>query len=145
MKIIKKATRENLPKLLHFVEQACQRLGIPEETSQNLQLAVDEACINIIDHGYQGRSPGTIELTIQVGDQQVVIEVVDFGRKFDPTTLPTPDISSSLEERPVGGLGVYLMMRLMDEVHYSSDPEQGNCLQLIAKFGITPEPDKKQH
>jgi serine/threonine-protein kinase RsbW len=131
MQIKTKASRENLPDLLSFVEQACHRYQIPKPTRLNLQLAVEEACVNIIEHGYAGWPPGTIEITFQPRDHQVSITIIDFGRKFDPTTHPPPDTSSEWDQRPVGGLGVFLITKLMDEVRYTSDPEQGNRLELI--------------
>jgi serine/threonine-protein kinase RsbW len=129
-----KASRENLSDLLLFVEHACSRYHISRQTSLNLKLAVEEACVNIIEHGYTGTIPGMIEVTFQASDQQVSIGIVDFGRRFDPTIHPPPDTSSEWDQRPVGGLGVFLMMQLMDEVRYSSAPEQGNRLELIKKI-----------
>jgi anti-sigma regulatory factor (Ser/Thr protein kinase) len=131
MQIKTNALRKNLPDLLLFVEQACHRYQISRQTRLNLQLAVEETCVNIIEHGYAGWPPGTIEIIFQRRDHQVSITVVDFGRKFDPTTHPPPDTSSEWDQRPVGGLGVFLITKLMDEVHYTSDPEQGNRLELI--------------
>jgi anti-sigma regulatory factor (Ser/Thr protein kinase) len=131
MHIKKKASRENLSDLLSFVERACSRYKLTVNTCLDLQLAVEEACVNIIEHGYAGLHPGTIELTFQVRDQRVSIIIVDFGHKFDSRTYPPPDTSIDLDKRPVGGLGVFLITRLMDEVRYTSNQEQGNRLTLI--------------
>jgi serine/threonine-protein kinase RsbW len=126
-----KASSENLPDLLSFVEQACSHFKISGQTRLNLKLAVEEACINIIEHGYTGLPTGTIEVTFQVRHHQVSVSIVDFGHPFDPRTYPPPDISSTWDERPVGGLGVFFIIKLMDEIRYTSDANQGNRLELI--------------
>ena len=131
MQINVKASRENLSNLLAFVEQACHRYQVSGQTRMDLQLAVEEACVNIIEHGYAGLQPGMIEITFERKDNQVFIAITDFGRAFDPTTYPPPDRSSEWDQRPVGGLGVFLLTKLMDEVRYTSDPQQGNRLELI--------------
>jgi len=130
------ASRENLSKLLTFVEQACHRYQVSRETRLNLQLAVEEACVNIIEHGYAGLQPGMIEITFQLKDNQVFITITDFGREFDPTTYPPPDRSSEWDQRPVVGLGVFLLTKLMDEVRYTGDPKQGNRLELIKNISL---------
>ena len=133
MQINAKASRENLPELLLFIEQACNRYQISKPICLNLRLAVEEACVNIIEHGYADLQTGMIEIAFQFRDNQVIITIIDFGREFDPTTYPPPDRSSEWDQRPVGGLGVFLISQLMDEVRYTSNPEQGNRLELIKK------------
>ena len=133
MQINAKALRENLPNLLLFIEQACNKYQISKPICLNLRLAVEEACVNIIEHGYADLQTGMIEIAFQFRDNQVIITIIDFGREFDPTTYPPPDRSSEWDQRPVGGLGVFLISQLMDEVRYTSNPEQGNRLELIKK------------
>ncbi len=130
MRIKTKASRENLSKMLLFVEQVCQQHQIPRQTGLNLQLVVEEACVNIIEHGYADLPPGTIAITFEIKDHQVFITITDFGHEFDPTKYPPPDLSSEWDQRPVGGLGVYLITKLMDGVRYTSDPVHGNRLEL---------------
>ena len=131
MQIKLKASRKNLSDLLSFVEQACTHYKISGKTRFDLQLAIEEACVNIMEHGYAGLPPGIIEITFQVRDHHASVDIVDFGHKFDPRTYPPPDTSSEWDKRPVGGLGVFLITQLMDEVRYSSDTEHGNRLELI--------------
>ena len=130
MKIEAQALRENVPGLLTLFEQACQQHKIPRQTCLDLQLAVEEACINVIEHGYADLQPGTIAITFKIKDRQVSITITDFGHEFDPTKYPPPDLTSDWDQRPVGGLGVYLITKLMDAVRYTSDPVQGNRLEL---------------
>ena len=125
------ASRENLPDLLLFIEKACHEYQISNQFCLNLRLAVEEACVNIIVHGYADLQPGMIEISFQLMDNQVIITITDFGREFDPTTYPSPDCSAEWDQRPLGGQGVFLFKKIMDNVHYTSNPEQGNRLELI--------------
>jgi len=134
MQINAKASRENLHDLLLFIEQACNKYHIAKPICLNLRLAVEEACVNIIEHGYANLQPGMIEIAFRLKDNQVIITIVDFGREFDPTTYSPPDRLSEWEQRPLGGLGVFMICQLMDEVRYTSNPEQGNRLELIKKI-----------
>ncbi|MEW6405847.1 MAG: ATP-binding protein [Chloroflexota bacterium] len=131
MEIKTKASRENLPDLLSFVEQACHHYQVSDQARQDLRLAVEEACVNIIEHGYADLPPGMIAITFQRKDNQVFVIITDFGRQFDPTIYPPPDRSTEWNQRPAGGLGVFLLTKFMDDVRYTSDPEQGNRLELI--------------
>ena len=131
MQIAVKAIRENLPDLLGFIEKACQQSQLPRQVSLDVKLAVEEACVNLIKHGYAELPPGIIEISFQRRDQQVQITMMDFGHEFDPTTFHLPERASEWDQRPVGGLGVFLIRQLMDEVRYTSKSGQGNCLEMV--------------
>ncbi len=122
---------ENLAVLRRFVEQACQQNAIEPALCYQLKLAADEVCTNIIIHGYANQTPGPITLTFQREAQQVQITILDQGMPFDPSQAPTPVLDEDWATRPIGGLGVYLMHEIMDEVRYHADPNQGNCLTLV--------------
>jgi len=126
-----KASRENLPDILSSIGQACHRYHIPKQTRLDLQLAVEEACVNIIEHGYADLQPGMIEIDFRREEDRIFVAITDFGHEFDPTTYPPPDRSSEWDQRPVGDLGVFLLSSLMDDVRYIGNPEQGNRLELI--------------
>lgn len=134
MQIALKALRENLPDLLGFIEKACQQEQLSRQVSLDIKLAVEEACVNLIKHGYAGLAPGMIEISFQRLDQQVQITIMDFGHKFDPTTFQPPERTSEWDQRPVGGLGVFLIRQVMDEVRYASHPGSGNRLELVKKI-----------
>lgn len=119
-----------------FITAAAERSGLDERATWQVQLAVDEATTNIVQHAYDEQHPGTFTLTWEVQGNRFVVTLHDRGRSFDPNEVPTPDIMSPLEERQAGGLGIYLMTRLMDEVRFDFDPQEGNLLSMI-KY-ITP-------
>lgn len=125
------ARHQSISDIHAFVEAVCREYAIPESICHQLRLAVEEACANIIEHGYAGLEPGSIQVKMRVGAQRVVVTVTDRGRSFDPTVCPPPDLESDCEHRPIGGLGIYFIKRLMDEVRYRSDTRGGNRLTLV--------------
>jgi serine/threonine-protein kinase RsbW len=129
------ATLESLARISNFVVEAATQVGLEDHAAWQVQLAVDEAATNIIQHGYDPNQSGDIELSWRVDGVQFAITLHDHGRFFDPTNIPAPDIHSPLEERRVGGLGVFLMGRLMDDVHFESDPVRGNFLTMTKRIG----------
>ncbi len=128
------AELENLTEIHHFVETTAATLDLELTVSYDLQLAVDEAVTNIILYGYPG-GEGNIELEIEQKRDTLVVRLRDEATSFDPTTIPPPDLSSPLEERALGGLGVYLIQQVMDEVIHRVTSSGGNELTLV-KRGI---------
>ena len=123
---------KNLARIRRFVEKAATALGVDPAAIPYLLLAVDEAATNIIVHGYQGRE-GPIEVEVARQGDGLLIRLRDEAAPFDPTAIPPPDLSLPLEERAIGGMGVYLMRRCMDQVSHSCPPQGGNELILIKK------------
>jgi serine/threonine-protein kinase RsbW len=120
----------NLIPLCDFVEEVSRREGLDEETAFALRLAADEACTNVITHGYAGRAPGPVTLTLDCLPDQVTVILTDFGHPFDPTAVAPPDLDSLWQDRQVGGLGLYFIQQLMDAVFYHADPAEGNRLTM---------------
>lgn len=112
------------------VEEVCQYLRIDENTAYGLTLAVDECIANAILHGYQGQA-GEIELVVELVNHQLRLTIQDDAPPFDPTTIPVPDIDKPLDERPIGGLGMFLVRKNTDDVIYTARPEGGNELVLV--------------
>jgi len=94
-----------------------------------VQAAVDEACTNIIKYAYSDKG-GIIAITCETQDNDFVVIIRDRGKAFDPSSVPPPDLEAELDKRRVGGLGIYLMGKLMDDVSYSFDAEKGNTLVM---------------
>ena len=118
-----------------FMEDTGARLGLPNSVTHPLTLAVDESLSNIVQHGYQGQL-GTIEIELERVDNEVIVRLRDQGPPFDPTSLPDPDTALPLDQRPVGGLGVYLTRRSVDGIAYERTAAGDNQLTLTKK--ITP-------
>jgi serine/threonine-protein kinase RsbW len=123
---------EELFQLRQFVEETALTLGIEQEMTMKLLLAVDEAATNIIIHGYR-QQKGSIEVEMKPEGPDLVISLRDKAPLFDPTRHPPPDVTLPLEQRQPGGLGIYLMRQVMDEVIHRARPGGGNELIMIKR------------
>ena len=128
------ATMADLPRIADFLDAACEDSGVRDAVRFDLQLALEEACCNVLEHAYAGAS-GEIGINFTAHKSDVILTVRDHGRAFEPDKVSDPDLLIPLEERPVGGLGLYLMHRLMDEVRFSFSPE-ANILTMIRRGAI---------
>jgi serine/threonine-protein kinase RsbW len=137
------ATVENLPRFREYVETACTRDDIDAEASFALKLAVDEACSNIIEHGYGDSASGTIEVTFESSDETAQVTIVDTGRSFSPERAPRPDLEADWQERPIGGLGWHLIRSVMDEIRYHTEGPE-NRLTLIKRIDAGSEPRRRE-
>ena len=121
---------ENLAHIREFINSAAAEIGLSKETIDNIILAVDEACTNIIKHAYKYFPDGKIILNLKTDKKTFTIEIIDYGKSFDPGLIPNPDLLKYYDEKRVGGLGMYLMKKLMDEVKYTSIPGKFNQVSL---------------
>jgi len=108
---------ENLSVIGEFIADSMRDFGLDDRKIFEVQMAVDEACTNIINYGYTAEV-GMINITCRRRDEDVMVVIKDTGKPFDPTSVPPPDLDANLEERKIGGLGVYFMKTLVDEVKY---------------------------
>lgn len=125
--ITRAAELEALQDFRDFITNCCAKHQIPEEIVLELKLAVDEACSNIIIHGYKGMDPGSIILEFWIKAQRIRVQITDFGHMFEPEETPMPDLEAALEDRELGGLGLFLIYQSMDNIDYQSATE-GNTL-----------------
>lgn len=127
---------EYLDEIRDFVGEVARAGKFSEKDIYNIQLAADEAASNIIEHAYEGISDGILEISCELKNNVLTIILVDHGESFDPSDIPAPNLKANLSERKIGGLGLYLMRKLMDEVHYNADPKNNrNTLTLIKRKG----------
>ncbi len=131
------ARAENLQAFRDFIEDACRRAGVEPSAAFDLKLAVDEACNNIIEHGYAGNEPGPIAVSFDTRGEEIVVAITDRGRPFDPKAVRAPDLDARWKDRRVGGLGWYFIGRSVDRVGYEPDSRSGNRLTLVKK--VRPE------
>lgn len=121
------AQLESLKVFRDFITACCSEHNIAESYVLDLKLAVDEACTNIIQHGYKGMDPGSIILSFRIEKKRILVQITDFGHVFEPVDAPEPDLKAALEDRELGGLGLFLIYQTMDNIDYLSS-EDGNTL-----------------
>jgi len=126
-KITRAAELESLQTFRDFITDCCTRYEVPNDTVLDLKLAVDEACTNIITHGYKGMDPGSIILSFRIEPERILVQITDFGHYFEPVAGSKPDVEAALGDDELGGLGLYLIYQTMDNIDYVSS-EDGNTL-----------------
>jgi serine/threonine-protein kinase RsbW len=131
--ITRAAEFESLSIFREFITECCAQYNIPDNVVLDLKLAVDEACTNIIQHGYKGMNPGSIILSFRIESTRILVQITDFGHIFEPVETPKPDIEAALEDREFGGLGLFLIYQTMDNIDYHSS-EDGNTLTFTKLF-----------
>jgi serine/threonine-protein kinase RsbW len=119
-----------LAQLHALVGQFCRQRAIHPDIEFKIDLALEEVFTNIIRHGYKDSRPHEIMVRLDSDRELVRISIEDDGRHFNPLQAPAVDVNAALAERRVGGLGIHLVRRLMDQVRYQRRPD-GNQLILI--------------
>jgi len=125
---------ENLSKVRDFISIHSANAGLKTDDIQDIMLAVDEAVTNIIKHSYSFDPNCEIKIEIVVDKNEFIISITDKGKSFDPNSVPEPDIKQYQKEHRVGGFGLYLMKKFMDEVVYTSIPNSYNKTVLKKKI-----------
>ena len=128
------SSTENLAMIRDFVNGIGARAGLPASEVAQLELAVDEACANVIEHAYGREVTREVSVKATLDGDMVQIDVVDTGVGFNPADIPQKDLDQLVAERRSGGLGMRLMKTLMDEVHYEVIPGQKNELRMIKRL-----------
>ena len=129
-RITRGAYLESLEEFRGFIKEHCA--SVPEVTDEflyDIQLAVDEACTNIVSHGYADLDPGSIILDLDIDTDKIVITLTDFGHAFEPSSTPMPDVDAPIEERELGGFGLFFIQQSVDEMDYQVT-EDGNKMTL---------------
>ena len=107
-----------IPQLSEFIDTLCEELEIDMATVMSLNLAMEEAVVNVMDYAYPEGTTGEICIEAIADDTQLHFVISDSGKPFDPTAKADVDITLSAEERPIGGLGIHLIRQIMDDVSY---------------------------
>lgn len=120
---------EQLEAIRAFVGETAHTLGGSEDDAFACELACDEAAANVFNHAFAEKR-GRITLQIWRAENKLVMRMHYHGKAFDPSRVPEPNLTAPLEERPTGGLGLYFMRQLMDEVTFDFDAVNGNVLTM---------------
>lgn len=123
-----------LRKLKKFVDDTCSRAGTDKSTCERLNLAMEEAVANVVMYAYDKGVTGYIEITSRLMDSELEFTITDSGKEFDPTQKEDADVTLPLDERTIGGLGVFIVKKIMDSMSYRRIGNK-NVLRLTKRIG----------
>lgn len=116
-----------------FVAEIAKAVPMSARQVYGLELAVDEALTNVVEHACAGREDAHVELSVSFADDEFTILITHDGSGFDPSTKPDVDLTAYIAERRVGGLGLFLIKKLMDEVEYSTGDDGLRRIRLMKR------------
>ena len=122
-----------ISRLAQFVDEVGEEFSLAPDITFNLNLVLEEAVVNVINYAYPKEEHQHIYLSAKLHEDSIVLVLTDTGKEFDPTMAPEADITLSAEERPIGGLGIFLIRQIMNEVKYERI-EGKNVLTLEKKL-----------
>lgn len=120
---------ENLEVIRDFVKEIAKKFGFLEEDINKIELAVDEACTNVIKHAYKFDDKKKIDIRVETGGNAFTVIITDRGQGFDPENLP--DVKDRIEKHLPHGLGIFLIKEMMDEVNFDIHPGKKNQLRMV--------------
>lgn len=129
---------ENLEVIRSLLASIAQKAGFDETAIMEIEVAVEEACVNAIKHAHQNDVAKPLHLRITIDRQKLTVVVRDQGRGFDPKQLEKQDAKALLAKRQAGGRGILMMRMLMDEVHFAFESGKGMQVRLV-KYLISPQ------
>ncbi|MFC1586828.1 ATP-binding protein [Planctomycetota bacterium] len=125
----------NLQMMRDFLADCIFKSGmVPQEWQNKITLAVDEAVSNIIEHGYQDEAEGIVDLHIEAALDKFSVIIFDSGKSFDPDEVEDVNIQDHVTTAKTGGLGIFIMRRIMDEISYTFKESERNELKMVKYF-----------
>ena len=109
---------QEVPQLASFIDEVAEACGIDMATTMSLNLAMEEAVVNVMSYAYPAGTVGNVDIDAEFADGQLTFVLSDSGTPFDPTQAGEPDLTLDAEERPIGGLGIFLVRQIMDTIVY---------------------------
>jgi sigma-B regulation protein RsbU (phosphoserine phosphatase) len=109
---------EEVPQLAAFVDEVCEIVGFDMSTTMSLNLALEEAVVNVMSYAYPAGTTGNVNIDAVANERRLKFIISDWGTPFDPTAEKEVDTTLSAEERPIGGLGIHLVRQIMDSINY---------------------------
>lgn len=132
------SSTENLSMIRDFVKSIGTQAGMGEMELARLELAVDEACSNVMEHAYSSDSTKEVSIAATIDESSIQIEVIDTGKGFDPAAVEQMKLVDLVSAKRTGGLGMRLIKSFMDEVHYEMVPGVKNELRMIKRLSKKP-------
>lgn len=120
----------NLPALMSFLQEFWGSAGLPPALAPTFELALEEVFLNVVQHGTPAGTDPQIGVALAIAGAELIMTVEDDGPPFDPLSLPLPDVRGTLAERRAGGLGVFLVRQVMDDVTYRR-ADSRNQLRMV--------------
>lgn len=113
------ATVENIETVTAFVDEQLEEMGCPMKAQMQIDIAIDELFSNIAHYAYNPEvGPATVRVEVTQDPMAVVVTFIDKGKQYDPLAKEDPDVTLSAEERDIGGLGIYIVKKSMDDISY---------------------------
>ena len=109
---------QEVAQLAAFVEEACEKAGMDASTTMQMNLAMEEAVVNVMNYAYPTGEKGDIDIEVLIDNKGLTFVIADSGTPFDPTAEKEADTTLAAEDRPIGGLGIFLVRQLMDSISY---------------------------
>ena len=128
------SSTENLALIREFVGSTAQQAGLDPSEAAGLEMAVDEACANVIEHAYGHDVSKEVVVRVTLDGETLSIDIEDTGRGFDPGSVNQEELEQLISKRKTGGLGMRLMTKLMDEVRYEIEPGKKNALHMTKRL-----------
>ncbi len=123
---------EHLTNIVEFVSKCSKEQGFDPKRIQEIELALEEVVVNVLNYAYKHKI-GDVQVICGIDDDdRFIIEIIDSGIAFDPLSAENPELSAGISDREVGGLGVFLVKQLMDDIHYRRDGDK-NILRLTVR------------
>ncbi len=129
------AERRVLSRIAHLIDRYASFLNFNASELHDVQVAAAEACTNAIVHGLHEDPSRTFEFTIEAASDTLTIVLREDGTPFDPGNVSPADLTSGLQRRKIGGLGIYLIDKLMDSVNYSTESDGMKVVRMTKRAG----------
>ena len=134
----------SLDPIFAFLDRHCAGVA-DRQAAFAMRLAAEEVCANVIAHGYPGVEPGPIRVSFEHRPGALAVTVEDRGIPFDPADAPPPPLQEPWDVRPIGGVGWYLVRRMVDDVRHEPVPGGGNRVTLVKRLAAEPAGDPETH
>jgi|YelNatPaOPRAMG01_1025707.scaffolds.fasta_scaffold01323_20 serine/threonine-protein kinase RsbW len=133
VRLVLPAEASHLLSFLDIVEGFAKSLAFSSKKTQKIVLIMEEAILNVMNHAYSDGEPGPVEIRCWEEDESIVLELRDRGRPFNPVDAANPDLTADLAERPIGGLGIFLIKKIADDVRYRREEDENILTMIIHK------------
>jgi len=127
--VIVPAQIQYLPVLRKFISRIGSKYKFAKKEINAFKISIDEACTNIIKHGYSTDLSGSITMKVMVNEERLIVELIDQGKSFDPNSVSNPNLKNYVETGKKGGLGIFIMRKFLDEINYEINNHH-NILRL---------------